>query len=196
MKCEQKRMLAVAPNGSAALPRSSMNCRLLLPLFFLLALTTAGEETRPAIMNAFHNGESFTFHVGWGIFSHAGEIVITSKTEILEGLPQLRVSTVTSTQGLAHAVYPYINHAESIFDAKTGRLLAASEDGTDGKRQSKSMVVFDYNKREAVFRDYVRPQRSTTLTNPRLESQTGRPAAHPRPFLRRFLRASDPCRSL
>lgn len=117
-------------------------------------------------MNAFRDGESFTFRVSWGLFRHAGEINISAKTETQEGLPQLRVTTLIETKAVARAIYPYENRAESVIDAKTGLLLAATENGQEGKKSSKSMIVFDYAKRIASFRDYVRPERSKDLPIP------------------------------
>lgn len=132
-----------------------MNVRPLLLLAFLpLAVARAGV---PAL--ALRPGEAFTYRVGWGIFGHAGEIKIAARSETLEGLPQLRLTTTTATHGFIRALYPFNAAAESIFDARDGRLLAAEASSTAGSRGTRASIVFNYAQGTASYVDYLHAER-------------------------------------
>lgn len=133
----------------------------LLPALMLTSPLRAAADPLPL-----QNGEALTFRVGWGIFPSAGEIKISARSEIMEGLPQLRVTVNTATLGLVRLFYPFNDTAQSIYDARTGLLLATIENGKAGAQPSKSMAVFDYGKRELTYADYVHPEHNAVIPIP------------------------------
>jgi hypothetical protein len=104
--------------------------------------------------------------VSWGLFTHAGEITIAARTETVERLPQVRVTTTTSTQGLVRKLYAFDGRAESVFDGNDGRMLAATADTSTKKRKTRAMAVFDYASANVRYEDYLRPHRSTNIPLP------------------------------
>jgi hypothetical protein len=133
----------------------AMRNLLLTGMLFLLAIPglRAGAV-------ALADGESLKYRVSWGILSHAGEISITARAEQLAGLPQLRVSTITATKGVAGKLYKFEAKGECIYDSADGRLLAAITNSTERKKKKHSMAVFDYGAGTMDYRDYIRPEKS------------------------------------
>jgi hypothetical protein len=133
--------------------------------FFLLALAVITPVLRAGPIS-FGDGERFNFRVSWGLFSHAAEINITARSESAAGLPQIRVTTTTSTQGLIRKLYSFDGLAESVFDGNDGRMLAATADTSTKKRKTRAMAVFDYASASVRYEDYLRPHRSTNIPLP------------------------------
>ena len=115
---------------------------------------------------AIGNGESFTYRVAWGIFSSAGEIVISGQDDIERGVPILRVATTTETKGFARALFDYENQGEILIEKATGRILVAREKGGDGKNASDSVTTFDYANHTATHVNRAKPGRNRTFELP------------------------------
>lgn len=115
---------------------------------------------------SFGDGERFSFRVSWGIFSHAAEITIAARTEAAANLPQIHVTTTTSTHGLIRKLYAFDGRAESVFDGHDGRMLAATADTSTKKRKTRAMAVFDYTTANVRYEDFLRPHRSTNIPLP------------------------------
>jgi len=143
----------------------------LRPFLLLAFLPWVGLHADPAEL-ALKSGEALTYGVGWGVFGGAGEIKISAQSEILEGLPQLRLTTTTATHGLVRALYPFKAEAESIFDGRDGRLLAAKESSSAGSRGTRASIVFNYAQGTASYIDYLHAERN----QPALVIPPGRPA--------------------
>jgi Protein of unknown function (DUF3108) len=136
-----------------------MNARLfLLLIFFSLAAVCAGS---PPL--ALSPGEAFTYRVGWGIFGGAGKIKISARSEMLAGLPQLRLTTTTATQGFIRLLYPFDAAAESIFDAHNGRLLASQATSAAGHQHTEASMVLDYAHATASYVDRLHPERDKPM---------------------------------
>jgi len=134
--------------------------RLFSLLFLAPALVTAASFT------AFRDGESFTYKVGFAIFSKAGEITIQARDDDAPGAGAMIVTTDTSSRGFVRGVYAFDNHAEVRIDKVTGRLLSVRETGADPKRASDTETLFDYDKRIAHHVDRVRTERTTAIPIP------------------------------
>ena len=133
----------------------------LLTLLFLLTSSTL--RAGPV---SFGDGEHFNFRVSWGLFSEAAEIKISARAEQSAGLPQIRVTTTTSTRGLIRKLYSFDGHAESVFDGNDGRMLAAVATTSAKKKKTHAMAVFDYAAAHVRYEDYLRPHRSTNIPLP------------------------------
>ena len=132
-----------------------------LPLLFLFA--AAALHAAPV---SFRDGESFRFRVSWGIFSHAAEITIAARAEQSAGLPQIRVATTTATRGFIRRLYRFDGNAESLFDARDGRMLAATASTSTKKKTTRAMAVFDYPAGIVRYEDFLRPDRSLHIPIP------------------------------
>lgn len=115
---------------------------------------------------ALSEGEAMTFRVGWGIFTHAGEINISARSETNGAAPQLRVTTTTSTRGFLSNFFPFVATGESWFDLRDGRILNSTEESKSKKKQTSQSLTFDYARRKATYVNSVRPDRSTELDLP------------------------------
>ena len=120
--------------------------RLKFALFLLCVLPVAA-NTRLALSD----GESFTYKVSWAIVMGAGEIRIFAKAEPSAPAPQLRVTTTTETRGLARLLMRFDAKAESLFDLRTGRLLALNETSQQNDKHAEHDVTFDYGKHRALY---------------------------------------------
>jgi hypothetical protein len=134
--------------------------RLLALLLFVPALLGAAPFT------AFRDGETFTYKVGFAIFSKAGEITIAARADTAPGANAMIVSTDTASRGFVRGVYAFDNHAEVRIDKASGRLLSVRETGADPKRASDTETLFDYDKRIAHHVDRVRTERTTDIPIP------------------------------
>jgi hypothetical protein len=113
------------------------------------------------------DGERFTYKVGFAIFPHAGDIVISAKAEKSpEGRALMRVTTETSSRGIVRGLYEFDNVANVLIDVASGRALSIHETGEDPKRKTDSETTFDYEKRIAHHVDRGRPERSVDLPIP------------------------------
>ncbi len=134
---------------------------LLLPLLLAsLRPARAGEAV------ALQPGEAFTFRVGWGIFSNAGEVQVTASADKIDGRSQTRVTTLTETKGIIGMLYPFTGEVVAHFDAMDGLLTTARAATTAGKKQTLMAVNFDYQRQSASYVDPLRPERNATLAMP------------------------------
>ncbi len=113
----------------------------------LLCVLPAAANTRLALSD----GEAFTYKVSWAIVMGAGEIQIVAKADSSGPIPQLRVITTTATRGLARLLMRFDAKAESLFDLRTGRLLALTESSQQNDKHAEHDVTFDYGKKRALY---------------------------------------------
>jgi len=132
----------------------------LLLILFFPALALA------APFVAIKDGERLAYKVGFGIFGHAGDIVISGQKDATAGRDDIAISVLTNTQGLVRSFYTYDNSAVALIDRPTGRLLSVKESGADPKRSIDSNFQIDYEKRVGSYTDRVRPERSQTVPIP------------------------------
>ncbi len=129
----------------------------------MLLATAAGHAAEPAL----RHGETLTYKVGWGIFPHAGEIMISAKnTDATDGAPRLRVTTTTETTGFARALFTFEARAEAMLDPKTGRLLSNTETSKAPNKETKHSVAFDYTNSTAAYVDAISSDQNATLIVP------------------------------
>jgi len=139
----------------------------LKPLLLLLPLLLASlRPVRAGEGVALQPGESFTFRVGWGLFSHAGEVRVEASSDSVAGRPQTRVITRTSTLGLIGVLYPFNGEVVANFDAGSGLLTNARAATKAGQRETRMSVDFDYAHSQAIYIDPLRPERNATLAMP------------------------------
>jgi hypothetical protein len=136
--------------------------QLLLFLSVILSLAVRAEEP-VALLKP---GEALTYNVGWGPVGHAGEIKIVAQSEVVNGQPQLLVSTKTRTRGFIRKLLRFDGTAQTRFDARSGRLLSAAATTTSKKKNTQASMTLDYAKREIGYVDHLEPQRSSTLPLP------------------------------
>jgi hypothetical protein len=133
----------------------------------LLFLCCSALNLSAAPFTALSNGERFTYKVGFAIFPHAGDIVISASSEkSAEGRSLLRVTTETASRGLVRGLYEFENTANVLIDVASGRALSVHESGSDPKRATDSDLTFDYEKRIAHYVDRSRPERTTDIPIP------------------------------
>lgn len=124
-------------------------------------------SANPGPFTAFADGETFTYRVSWGIFFHAGQIVIAAHEEKgPDGAEVLRITTDTATHGVVRGLYAYNNRAEGIFDRATGRLLLVREKGSDGRHFTDTETTFDYQAKIASYVDRAHPERTAKVPIP------------------------------
>lgn len=115
---------------------------------------------------AIKDGESFSYKVGFGIFGHAGDIIISGQHDASAGHDNIAITAQTTTQGFVHGFYAYENRAVALLDRPTGRLLSVKESGNEPKRYIDSEFLIDYDKRLGTFTDRVRAERSLVVPLP------------------------------
>lgn len=119
-----------------------------------------------APFTAVRDGESFTYKVGFAIFSNAGVIEISGKQDAAAGHDRIRVTVDSRSRGFVRALYEFDNKAEATIELPTSRLLAVHESGADPKRATDSDFTIDYAKRVATYTDRVRTERSREIPLP------------------------------
>jgi len=132
----------------------------------LIGLAAALTPVRAAPFTAFHDGETFTYRVGFAIFGRAGEITITAHEEMQNGIDVMRVTTDTRSRGFVRGLYAFDNKAEVIIEKATGRMLHVKESGADPKRATDSEISLDYATRTAHYVDRVRTERTSDIPIP------------------------------
>ncbi|MDI1318630.1 MAG: DUF3108 domain-containing protein [bacterium] len=129
-------------------------------LLCLPCLATAAPFT------AFRDGETFTYRVGFAIFTHAGDITIAAHDQKLGGLDVVSVTTDTKSRGIVRGLYAFDNQAEVVIEKSSGRMMRVKESGADPKRATDTEMVFDYKARQAHYTDRVRTERTTDIPIP------------------------------
>lgn len=119
------------------------------PIFALLFLAAfpAFADTQLALKD----GEALTYKVSWAVIPGAGEIKISAQTDTSGPASRLRVLTTTATKGFARWLLRFDARAESIFDPKTGHLLALTESSKQPDRETGHGVTFDYATARALY---------------------------------------------
>jgi hypothetical protein len=114
-------------------------------VLLLSATTVVNAQT------ALRAGEELTYSVRWAVFPSAGEIRIAATERQADGVPSLSITTDTETRGLAKGLMAFKARSESVFDARTGRLLSLRESSVARSKRTDHSVTFDYGNRQAVF---------------------------------------------
>jgi hypothetical protein len=138
--------------------------------FLLLLLIVLAVPISAAAYDGFEDGERFTYQVSWGAFSNAGRIVVAAEKEQAAGANLMRVTVDMKTRGVVSLFYSPKNNREALIDSDFGRTLRLQESGYDGRRELNNQTDFDYEGRQAVYQDRVRPQRSRTIEFPEGEN--------------------------
>ncbi|RXK55965.1 DUF3108 domain-containing protein [Oleiharenicola lentus] len=114
---------------------------------------------------AIRDGESFTYKVGFSVFSHAGDIEISGANP-KDTADRIAITVDTRSRGFVRGLYEFDNKAVADVELSSGRLLRVTENGSDPKRPIDTKFVIDYTARTATFTDRVRTGRSNRLTLP------------------------------
>jgi len=120
----------------------------------------------PSRTFALQDGESLTYSVRWGFIPSVGRINISAQAVGTGDRALLRVTTTTSTWGLARGLFPFDARGESVYSLKSGLLLSSSEWSSYRKKEVKNSIVFDYGKGMATFVDYIHPKKSRVIPMP------------------------------
>jgi len=154
-------------------PRSSLSLSMrfvssaILRIVAIAMPVVSNMSANPGSFTAFKDGETFTYRASWGIFFHAGEIVISAHEEKgADGAVVFRITTDTATRGIVRDLFAYNNRAEGVIDQKTGRLLQVSEKGSDGKHFTDNETTFDYPRMTASYVDRAHPDRTAKVPIP------------------------------
>ncbi len=94
-------------------------------------------------------GEQLKYSVSWAIVPGAGEITVSAEPAATAG--QLKITSETSTRGLARFLLPFDAAADSLYDVKSGRLLSLHERSQTRGKHAEHMVTFDYVDRQAIY---------------------------------------------
>lgn len=100
---------------------------------------------------ALQPGEELTYSVRWAILPHAGKIRIAAAEHATYGSPQLSITTITETRGLANLLMGFQGRSESIFDLHSGRLVTLHESSVARNKRAEFAMDFDYANRRAFF---------------------------------------------
>ena len=126
--------------------------KLFCVIFILGGLAASRLAASDAIAPALGDGETLTYKVAWAILPGAGEIKIAAHKEIGEEGPLLRAMTTTATRGFARMLMPFEARSESLYDARSGRLLSLGETNRNRGKSSEHTVEFDYVNGHALYR--------------------------------------------
>lgn len=141
--------------------------RILLACAALAALVgTLQADTATAPLLGLGDGESLTYSVRWGIIPSVGRIKINADAVGTGSDAFLKVTTNTSTWGIARGLFPFDGRGESVYEARTGQLLSISESSSYQNKQVKDNIVFNYGKMTALFTDEIRPEKSHKVKMP------------------------------
>lgn len=119
-----------------------------------------------APFTAFRDGETFTYKVGFAIFTHAGDITIAAHDQKADGAAVMSVTTDTKSRGLVRGFYEFDNQAEVVIDKASGRMLRVKESGGTKDRPTDTEILFDYTARMAHYTDRVRKERTADIAIP------------------------------
>lgn len=132
----------------------------LLLLLPCLALRAAAADL------ALQDGEQLNYRVAWGLFLHAGDISISARSEVRNGVPYTIVTSRTSTRGLLGKLFRFKAEAEAVFDERSGQMVFYTENSASKKKKTHTALVLDYATSTAKFTDFVNPEKSTTVEIP------------------------------
>jgi hypothetical protein len=138
---------------------------LALPLAAAQDASTSSPMSASDPLSFLRPGEKLVFKLGWGLVSSAGETTIeTFRRETPEDPARVRV--LTESRGIVKTFYPLENDSTCYIDPETGRPQRIEITGRDGKRETKSTTIFDYEAGEVRHTDDIRPHRSGTAELP------------------------------
>ena len=123
----------------------------------------------PAAPFALRDGESLTYSVRWGFIPAVGRISISAQAFGTGDDAVLRVTTVTSTWGLARGLFPFDGRGESVYNIKSGLLMSSSEWSKYRKKEVKNSILFDYGNGRATYTDDIHPANSRLIPMPQGE---------------------------
>jgi hypothetical protein len=112
------------------------------------------------------DGETLTYSVRWGFIPSVGRIKISADTTGEGRDKVLRVTTTTSTWGIARGIFPFDGRGESDYNLESGLLLSSSQWSAYRDRVVKNTITFDYGKMTAHYTDEVHPKNSHPLKMP------------------------------
>ncbi|HRE81098.1 MAG TPA: DUF3108 domain-containing protein [Opitutaceae bacterium] len=112
------------------------------------------------------DGERLRYQIGWGVFSHAGEVVIEARRGTLESKPVSHVSIVIASRGMIRSLFKFESRTHLVVDAATGAILRAHDTGISGSDRLDARTDFDYLTRRAFHRDLERPERNRDFPIP------------------------------
>ena len=112
------------------------------------------------------DGESLTYSVRWGPILSVGRIRIGAEQVGSGPDAVMRVTTVTSTSGLARGLFAFDAKGVSTYQISSGLLLSSSEESAYRNKVIRNSLVFDYAKHTARFTDEVHPEKSRSLSLP------------------------------
>jgi hypothetical protein len=153
--------------GANANGRIFMKCRpLIAACAAVLAVATSLAADPPFPGVGLRDGESMTYSVRWGIIPAVGKIVISAQ-KVGEGASAvLRVTTTTSTWGIARGLFAFDGRGVSEYNAVTGLLMSNSEWSAYRDKVVKDSITFNYDKSTANFIDYINPEKSHEIPMP------------------------------
>lgn len=93
-------------------------------------------------------GERLRFGVSWAIVPGAGKIVVSAEKA---GADHVKITTETSTRGLARLLLPFDATADAMYDAASGRLLSLHDRSSTRGKHAEHIVTFDYDREEATY---------------------------------------------
>ncbi len=144
-----------------------MICRRLVPVWAVaigVASALAADTPLPSV--GLRDGESMTYSVRWGFIPAVGKIVISAQN-VGEGSGAiLRVTTTTSTWGIARGILPFDGRGVSEYSAASGLLMSISEWSAYRDKVVKDSITFDYGKSTAHFVDYINPEKTHDIQMP------------------------------
>jgi hypothetical protein len=112
------------------------------------------------------DGESLTYSVRWGFIPSVGRIVITADRLGVGSGAVLRVTTVTSTWGLARGLFPFDGRGESIYMEQSGLVVSSDVWSAYRDKVVKNSIVFNYAKGTAEYTDDIQPAKSHSIPMP------------------------------
>ena len=113
-----------------------------------LLLTVAGLAHADTALQA---GEELTYSVRWAVLPSVGQIRIAASRQVMDGAPALNITTTTQTRGIASTLLTFKANSESIFDARTGRIIALHESSVTRSKNTDYVLRFDHQNRQARF---------------------------------------------
>jgi hypothetical protein len=154
--------------GANANSRIFAACRRIFPGWAaLLWVAASGAQEPSPQLPALGDGESLTYSVRWGIIPSVGKIVISAVKLGSGDEAVLRVTTTTSTWGLARGLFPFDGRGESVYNMRSGLLVSSSEWSTYRDKVVKDSVTFNYGKSTAEYSDDVHPENSRAIPMPK-----------------------------
>lgn len=144
-----------------------MICRLMLIVCMgVCGIGSALAADAPLPTVGLRDGESMTYSVRWGFIPAVGKIVISAQ-KVGEGSGAiLRVTTTTSTWGIARGLFAFDGRGVSEYNLATGLLISNSEWSAYRDKVVKDSITFNYGKSTADFVDYINPEKSHLIPMP------------------------------